>query len=89
MNMSEKPQNIVICMGSSCFSRGNKKLVKVIQDYLKEHKLEDEVILKGTHCMGHCDKGPVMQIDEEKIFHITDTNLIDILSNKLLNEDVK
>ena len=87
--MSEKSQTIVICMGSSCFSRGNKKLVKIIQDYLKEHKLEDEVILKGAHCMSNCDKGPVMQIDEEKIFHITEENLIDILSNKLLNEDVE
>lgn len=83
--MTEKPQTIVICMGSSCFSRGNKNLVRMIQDFLKEEKLEDEVTLKGAHCMSKCDKGPVMKINEEVIVNVTDENLSDLLAEKLLN----
>ena len=31
-----KPK-IVVCIGSSCFSRGNERNVEVIQKYLEEH----------------------------------------------------
>jgi NADH:ubiquinone oxidoreductase subunit E len=58
---------ITICMGSSCFSRGNKKTVTQLREYLKENKLEDRVTLKGDHCMGECCHGPVVKIDEEVI----------------------
>jgi NADH:ubiquinone oxidoreductase subunit E len=81
--MAEKNQTIVICMGSSCFSRGNKKLVHMIQDFLKENHLQDEVTLKGAHCMSHCDKGPVMKVNDEMIFNITEETLLDTLEEKL------
>jgi NADH:ubiquinone oxidoreductase subunit E len=57
----------------------------MIQDFLKEEKLEDEVTLKGAHCMSKCDKGPVMKINEEVIVNVTDENLTDLLAEKLLN----
>lgn len=79
----EKSQNITICMGSSCFSRGNKKLVRMIQDFLKENRLEDEVLLKGAHCLNHCDKGPIMQINADTVYHVTEENLIETLQEKL------
>ncbi|MFN2394451.1 MAG: (2Fe-2S) ferredoxin domain-containing protein [Bacteroidales bacterium] len=81
--MTEKPQTIVICMGSSCFSRGNRNLVRMIQDFLKEQKLEDEVTLKGAHCMSECDKGPVMKINEEVIYNVNEESLTDLLVEKL------
>ena len=36
-----KPK-IVVCIGSSCFSRGNERNVEVIQKYLEEHHLKDD-----------------------------------------------
>ncbi len=36
-------KEIVICLGSSCFARGNKQTVKIIQDYLKNNNLEKDV----------------------------------------------
>ncbi len=70
-------------MGSSCFSRGNKKNVHLLQQYLKERKLEDNVLLKGTHCMDQCDKGPMMEIDGELIYHLTEESISEILDQKL------
>ncbi len=52
-----------ICLGSSCFSRGNKDVVMFIKEYLKKHHLEDKVIFKGARCMGNCSKGPNIMID--------------------------
>ena len=37
-----KPK-IVICMGSSCFARGNEKTVEVCESFLAARGLKDEV----------------------------------------------
>ena len=73
---------ITICMGSSCFSRGNKKTVAFIQNYLKEKQLIDNVTLKGAHCMGQCDKGPLVKIDDTLIFHANEQMLEAYLDKK-------
>jgi len=51
---------IYICLGSSCFSRGNKEVVMFVKEYLKKHHLEDKVVFRGARCMGHCSNGPNM-----------------------------
>lgn len=52
-----------ICLGSSCFSRGNKDVVMFIKEFLKKNHLDDKVIFKGARCMGHCSNGPNLNIN--------------------------
>ena len=52
-----------ICLGSSCFSRGNKDVVMFIREYLRKNRLDDKVIFKGARCMGHCSNGPNLNIN--------------------------
>jgi len=59
----EQKVDIQICLGSSCFSRGNKVLVRVIEQYLNENNLRHLVHFHGAHCFSSCDKGPLMSID--------------------------
>lgn len=54
-----------ICLGSSCFSRGNKDVVMFIKEYIRKNHLEDKFIFKGARCMGHCSDGPNIKINEE------------------------
>jgi len=75
---------IQICMGSSCFSRGNGKTLKTIQNYLKEHQLEGDVVLKGNHCFGECHKGPVVKINDTLHENINEDNIL-LLLNKTFN----
>jgi NADH:ubiquinone oxidoreductase subunit E len=79
--MDENKAIITICMGSSCFSRGNRRMIQIIQDFLKSRLLEENVILKGAHCMGACEKGPVMKLNDSTVYKITAENLEDILDN--------
>jgi NADH:ubiquinone oxidoreductase subunit E len=60
-----------ICLGSSCFSRGNKEVVMFIREYLKKHHLDDKIIFKGVRCMGHCSEGPNLKINESIIEGVT------------------
>jgi len=63
--MEDNKTEIRICLGSSCFARGNKKMVQVIQQFLTQNHLEEKVIFHGSHCFGHCGDGPMIQIGEE------------------------
>ncbi len=62
--MSEKVE-IVICLGSSCFSRGNKNMLKAINTFIKENNLTDRVNFHGGHCMGMCSAGPNLKINDK------------------------
>ncbi|NOU20156.1 MAG: (2Fe-2S) ferredoxin domain-containing protein [Bacteroidales bacterium] len=73
---------VVICLGSSCFARGNKTTLKVIDKYLKDNNLIEKVFFHGGHCFGKCAEGPVVKIDDEIYTGVTELSIIDILNNK-------
>ncbi len=50
-----------ICLGSSCFSRGNKDVVVFIREYLKKNHLEDRSNLQRSQMYG-----PVQQWSESE-----------------------
>jgi NADH:ubiquinone oxidoreductase subunit E len=70
---------ITICLGSSCFSRGNKSLTHIINNYLHENNLEDKVIFKGARCFGTCENGPMIKINDKLFMRLTVDKLIEIL----------
>lgn len=71
---------IVICMGSSCFARGNDENLATIQHYLSENKLEATVHLVGSRCEGKCSSGPILSIDDTVHKQVTPDRVIDVLN---------
>ncbi len=55
---------VELCMGSSCFARGNSQTLAALESYLLESGLTDSVSLVGHLCMGSCSKGPNIRIDD-------------------------
>ncbi len=83
---NKKDINISICMGSSCYPRGNRETLERLKSYIEEHNLGDKVFLQGNLCEGLCKDGPNIKINGE-IFHEIDYyNLINLVE-KILNED--
>ena len=78
------PQKIEmeICMGSSCFSRGNRDVVNYIRDYLKRNHLDDRIVFKGARCMNLCSKGPNLKINERIIEGVTISRIEGILEKE-------
>ena len=74
---------IIICLGSSCFARGNKKTVQAIDDYINKHNLTERVYFHGGHCFGKCDKGPVVKINNTYYENVDHINVIDILAKEI------
>lgn len=80
-----KPK-VKICIGSSCFSRGNAANVTVIENFLKEHNLSDEVDLEleGCLCLGRCSSGPIVAIDDKIYTLVTPKIFEEILKKTFL-----
>ncbi|MCU0377069.1 MAG: (2Fe-2S) ferredoxin domain-containing protein [Bacteroidales bacterium] len=74
---------IEICLGSSCFSRGNREVVQVIRDYLRKNHLDDKVLLKGARCMDRCSEGPFLTINGKTFIQTTLTEIEKILDREL------
>jgi NADH:ubiquinone oxidoreductase subunit E len=72
-------KEIVICLGSSCFARGNKKNLRLIDAYIKDNGLADKVNFHGSHCCSICEKGPVLKIDGNTYEHLNSVEIIDLL----------
>ncbi|MCK9162882.1 MAG: NAD(P)H-dependent oxidoreductase subunit E [Bacteroidales bacterium] len=78
-----KKKEITICLGSSCFSRGNNKNLEIIQEYIKNKGIEADINFKGQLCSEQCQNGPVLTIDNNTYNEVTQTKLIEILDKEL------
>lgn len=78
--------NISVCMGSSCFARGNSSNLEFIENYIKENKLEAEIDLSGSRCEGKCVSGPNMIINGVEYTEVDEDKLKEIL-DKLMSEN--
>ena len=58
---------VTVCIGSSCHIKGSRQVVETLQNLITENKLDDKVELGGTFCLGKCQQGVCVTVDEE--FH--------------------
>lgn len=70
---------IKICMGSSCYARGNDKILEFLENYIKENHLEAEIEIYGARCEDICDKGPNIEINGTIYNNVTPEKVIEIL----------
>jgi NADH:ubiquinone oxidoreductase subunit E len=58
---------ITVCIGSSCHIKGSRQVVEQLQYLIAEHDLGEKVELGGTFCMGKCQQGVCVTVNDE--FH--------------------
>lgn len=71
--------NIRICLGSSCYSRGNNVHLEVIRKYIAENHLEANISFSGHLCEELCSNGPVLRIDDKVYRNVNLSSLYRIL----------
>ena len=55
---------ITVCIGSSCHIKGSRQVVKALQQLIADNDLGDKVELGGTFCIGNCQKGVCVSVDD-------------------------
>ena len=76
------PQHkIKVCMGSSCFARGNMNNLEYIENYINENNLTAEIDLIGAHCQNNCENGPHIFVDDKAYDEVDEEKLKEILAS--------
>lgn len=55
---------VTVCIGSSCHLKGSRQVVEQLQNLIAQNNLKDKVDLGGTFCMGKCQQGVCVTVDE-------------------------
>ncbi|MCI5961140.1 MAG: (2Fe-2S) ferredoxin domain-containing protein [Ruminococcus sp.] len=58
---------VIVCIGSSCHIKGSRQVVEELQYLIAQNNLGDKVELGGTFCMGKCQEGVCVTVDDN--FH--------------------
>lgn len=56
---------ITVCIGSSCHIKGSRQVVEQLQTLIEENNMRDKVELGGTFCMGKCQQGVCVTVDDK------------------------
>lgn len=74
---------ITVCIGSSCHIKGSRRVVEQLQQLIANNKVEEKVELGGTFCLGQCQQGVCVMVDES--FHsVSPENVNDFFTNEVL-----
>ena len=55
---------ITVCIGSSCHIKGSRQVVESLQEIIAKRELQEKVELGGTFCMGQCQQGVCVTVDD-------------------------
>ena len=61
---------VTVCIGSSCHIKGSRQVVEQLQYLISKNGLKDKVSLNGTFCMGKCQQGVCVTV-EDQIFSVS------------------
>ena len=80
MSVDIEPVEIVICLGSSCFARGNAENLAILDEFVQKRGLKARVRLSGKLCQDECKRGPNLAIDGAAQHEVTPTSLRQLLT---------
>ena len=55
---------ITVCIGSSCHIKGSRQVVEQLQSLIAQNNLGGKVELGGTFCLGNCQQGVCVSVDD-------------------------
>lgn len=74
---------VTVCIGSSCHIKGSRQVVEELQYLINQNSLGDKVELGGTFCMGNCQKGVCVTVDDA-LFSVTPDTVKDFFGKEIL-----
>lgn len=74
---------VTVCIGSSCHIKGSRQVVEALQNMIKDNNLEEKVELGGTFCMGKCQKGICVTVNDQ-FYSVTPQDVEEFFKNEVL-----
>lgn len=76
---SDDAIEIVVCLGSSCFARGNSENLAILNKYAQSNGTAVSIRLTGKLCQDQCKLGPNLTIGGELHHNVTAARLRELL----------
>ena len=77
---------IQVCVGSSCHLKGSQKIVELLQNAIRDEKLEESITLVGSFCIGKCNRvGVTVQVNDDVHVGITKENFREFFKTNILD----
>ena len=73
---------VTVCIGSSCHIKGSRQVVEQLQYLIKQKDLSDKVELGGTFCMGKCQQGVCVTVDD-KFYSVSPENVKEFFDKEI------
>ena len=74
---------ITVCIGSSCHIKGSRQVVERLQALIAEKGVSDKVQLGGTFCLGRCQEGVCVTV-EDKFCSVSPDTVDEFFANEVL-----
>lgn len=74
---------ITVCIGSSCHIKGSRSVVEQLQKLVAANDLGDKIELGGTFCMGKCQLGVCVTVNDD-LFSVTPETVEDFFNNEVI-----
>lgn len=74
---------ITVCIGSSCHIKGSRQVVEQLQYLIAENNIGDKVELGGTFCMGKCQNGVCVTVNND-FYSVTPDSVDEFFAKEVL-----
>ena len=78
--------NISVCIGSSCHLKGSYDIINVFKRMIAQNQLAEQVKLSASFCLGKCQQGVAVRIDDEIVTGVNPENAEEIFREKVMKE---
>lgn len=75
--------DVMVCIGSSCYLKGSKDIISILQKLIEHNGLNEKVNLAGSFCMGHCMEGVCVKVDGN-LFSVTPSSTEEFFNKNIL-----
>lgn len=65
--------DLKICVGSACHLKGSNNVIEIFKKCVQSREAENEVIIKGAFCLGHCTEAVSVCFNDKTYSINTDT----------------
>lgn len=78
---------IYVCIGSSCHLKGSYDIIELLKKSIQDYKLEDQIDMRASFCLGKCTNGVTIKVDDEIITGVSKENFDDVFHKYVLKDN--
>ena len=77
---------VSVCAGSSCHLKGSYNIINLLKEAVEKNQLDEKVEVKAAFCLGKCQNGVSMKVDDEIVTGVNTENFSEIFEKYILSK---